>query len=137
MNTTKLNEITDRLQGRSFLLPVETSVLNIPERLEEYDPNMFICFNSKTQGYEVHSLRNREGNTYALNIPWPELDSRVLKLVSRRDQNRRPLKEIIQEIDEHNETLERQKQATRDNELSGMARETANHLFKKHHAMGV
>jgi hypothetical protein len=123
MNRIKLNEITDRLEGKPYLSLVETSVLKIPERLEEYDPNMFICFNSIIQEYAVHSLRNREGNTHALSIPWPELDHRVLDFVAMRDQNRRPLKEILREIDQHNEAIDIRKDKQRHNDLNAIARE--------------
>jgi len=130
MNGTKQNEITDRLRGKHYLSLVETSVLKIPERLEEYDPNMFICYNSLIPEYQVHSLRNREGNTFALSIPWPDLDQRTLELVSRRDQNRRPLKDIVREIDEHNEAIDKAKDRKRSNDLNAIARETRS-VFKR------
>ena len=116
---------------RHYLSLVETSVLKrIPERLEEYDPNMFICYNSLIPEYQVHSLRNREGNTFALSIPWPDLDQRTLELVSRRDQNRRPLKDIVREIDEHNEAIDKAKDRKRSNDLNAIARETRS-VFKR------
>lgn len=129
MKLTKLNEIHDRLQGKSFLFLVETSIYHIPERLEEYDPNMFICFNSLIQEYEVHSLRNK-GDTHALSIPWAELDQRTLDFVADRDQNRRPLKDIIREIDKRNEEREKRREKYRRSEINSIAREVRP-IFKR------
>ncbi|HBC94475.1 MAG TPA: hypothetical protein DCZ10_16635 [Pelotomaculum sp.] len=135
MNNQRYNEITDRIRGKPFLLLIETSATSIPERLEEYDPNMFICFNSLLQEYEVHSLRNREGDTFALSIPYSVLDTRLLDLVAKRDQNRRSLKAILREIERHNEAIDKAKDRRRKDELHMIAKDSANRLFKKHYAM--
>jgi len=137
MNWIKRADIDNRIQGKSYLRVIESSVLSIPERLEEYDPQMFVCFNSLLGEYEVHSLRNRERDTFALSIPYSVLDTRLLDRVAQRDQNRRPLKVILREIEERNEAIDKAKQKRRDDELHCMAKESANHLFKKHHAMSL
>lgn len=135
MNWLKRAEIEDRIRGKSYLRVIETSAQRIPERLHEYDPKMFICYNSLLGEYEVHSLRNREGDTFALSIPYRTLDTRLLDLVARRDQNRRPLKAILREIEEHNAAIDRAKEKRRQDELHMIAKDSANRLFKKHYAM--
>lgn len=135
MNWLKRAEIEDRISGKSYLRVIETSALSIPERLHEYDPNMFICFNYLNNEFEVHSLRNRERNTFALSVPFPELDHNLLDLVAMRDQNRRPLKEILREIEQKNEAIDRARERNRDDELHMIAKDSANRLFKKHYAM--
>lgn len=130
MNKSKLREIHDRISGKPYLHVLETNPYGIPERLEEYDPNMFICFNSLLQEYQVHSLGNKEKNTFALSVPWKELDSRILDYVASRDQNKRPLKEIIREIDRRNEEREERNIRHRRSELNAIARETRT-IFKR------
>ena len=129
MKRIKINEIDNRVHGKPYLFLVETSVNKIPEAIEEYDPAMFICFNVLRQEYEVHSLSNR-GDTHAMSIPWDTLDQRVIELVWRRDQKKHSLKEIIRDIDRHNEEIEERRQRDRRNELNAIARDQRG-VFKK------
>jgi len=130
MNRTKINEIFDRIRPKQYLTLVETSVCKIPEAIEKYDPSMFICFNYKSQQYEVHSLRNLGFDTKAMSIPWDELDQRTLELVAQRDQNRRPLKEIIKEIDDYNQAIEDARERQRANDINSIARDQRG-VFKR------
>lgn len=123
------DERYERLRGKPHLLILDTSVLKIPERLAEYDPNMFICRNLTRGAFEVHSLRN-QGDTHALDIPWNKLDGRTLELVAERDQNRRPWKDIIRDIDRRNELREERNKRQRKNEIHAMAGEMRPY-FKK------
>lgn len=129
MKRTKINEIEHRLHGKPYLSLVETSVNKTPESLEDYDPAMFICFNSLNQEYEVHSLSNM-GDTHAMSIPWDTLDQRVIELVWRRDQKKHSLKEIIADIDRHNEEIEERRKRQRSNDINAAARETRS-VFKR------
>jgi hypothetical protein len=125
----KLNEITERLNGKPFLHFIETSVTKIPERLEEIDPSIFIVFNVKRDIYELHSLDNK-GNTFCFNIPYRRLDSRVIALFRKGDLKNRSIKEILREVDIHNELMEKREQRYRKGELNAMAREVRP-VFKK------
>lgn len=129
MKRTKINEIEQRLHGKPYLFLVETSVNKIPEAIEEYDPAMFICFNSLNQAYEIHSLSNR-GDTHAMSIPWETLDQRVINLVWRRDQKKHSLKDIIRDIDRHNDEIEERRQRQRRSDINAAARETRS-VFKR------
>lgn len=114
---------------RPHLLLVLSSVYQIPERLREYDPNLFVVLNTvrnieKAEGvpvsertpfppgaipkwgawYEIHSLAHK-GNTFAMAVPYGELDARILRDVWSGDLRMRG-KRIFREIDEHNERVE-------------------------------
>jgi hypothetical protein len=121
-------QIRDRLKGKHHLIPVFTSVFAIPERLKEYDENLFVVFNTKKQHFEVHSLAN-QGDTFGLTIPLNELDARTLYLV-RKNNLRTRGKEIFREIDEHNERLEKANQNRRKDEIRDVA-EKVHPAFKK------
>lgn len=121
-------QIYDRLSRKHHLIPIFSSVTHIPERLREYDENLFVVFNTKKQHFEVHSLAN-QGDTFGLTIPLNELDARTLYLV-RKNNLRTRGKEIFREIDEHNERLEKANQNRRKDEIRDVA-EKVHPAFKK------
>jgi hypothetical protein len=129
MNQLKLNEIHNRLQGKPFLLVLENSICDIPKRLEEIDPSLFVCFNKITQRYEVHSLANH-GTTFCFSVPYSELDARTIEVFRRSNLKTRSVKEIIQEMDRENEEKEKQNEARRRSEINAWARENRSE-FKK------
>jgi len=114
-------QINERLRGKHHLRPLFTSTYFIPERLSEYDPNLFVVFNTKKQRYEVHSLANK-GDTFGFVVPLNELDYRTLYL-ARKNNLRTRGKQIFREIDEANEKLERSNARQRDNEIRAIAEE--------------
>jgi hypothetical protein len=130
MKRSKLNEITYRLQGKPFLMLVETSANSVPEAIDEYDPNMFICFNRLNHSYEVHSLANK-GDTHTMSIPWETLDQRVIELVWRKDQKKHSLKSIIADMERHNREIDERRDRNRKNEIYSIASETRT-VFKRY-----
>ena len=56
---------------------IETNVYDIPQRLKEIDPGYFAVYNHADHAFEVHHKENK-GDTFCLNIPYPELDARTL-----------------------------------------------------------
>ena len=126
---SKLNEIHDRLQGKSFLFALESNIYDIPKRLEEIDSDLFVCFNSKTQRFEVHSLANR-GTTYCFSVPYDELDVRTIEVFRRSNLKTRSIKEIIWEMDRENELRERRNEARRRSEINAWGKEYRSE-FKK------
>lgn len=132
---------------RPHLLPVFSSLYQIPERLREYDPNLFVVLNAirnieKAEGvpvsertpfppgvipkwgawYEIHSLAHT-GNTFAMAVPYGELDARILRDVWSGDL-RVHGDRIFREIDEHNERLEATNRRDLRNFASAMARDS-------------
>ena len=118
----RTEQIKRRIAEKPHLFLVETSVHNIPERLAEYDPDFFLVLNVQKQQFEVHSLANL-GDSFCLHIPFNELDARVLTVVRRSDARVRGHKAIFEEIDKHNEKLDKSKEKDRSNQLQGIAEE--------------
>ena len=135
VNQSKLNEIHDRLQGKSFLFALESNIYDIPKRLEEIDSDLFVCLNKITQRFEVHSLVNR-GTTYCFSVPYDELDVRTIEVFRRSNLKTRSIKEIIRELDQENEERGKRNKARRRSEINAWAREyrsefkkTANEIY--------
>lgn len=84
MKASKRHEINYRLEGKPFLHLLEGSVYNIPERVEEYDKDMFVVFNVAKQKYEIHSVQF-PGDTYQMTVPFDQLDSRIIKHIWQND----------------------------------------------------
>lgn len=122
-------EIDIRLRGKPHLIVQETSLIHIPEQLYKYDPDVFVVFNTKSRKFEIHSLAN-VGNTHCLTVPYDGLDERAMRMFAKYDQRRRSFKEIIWEIDQHNERLEKWEDKFRRSEINAMAREIRP-VFKK------
>lgn len=116
--------------GIGMLIPVETNVYCIPERLKEIDPDYFVVFNTDTQKFEVHHM-GQIGSTLALNIPYDELDARTIELVYKtRVEN---AKEIFDEIDRHNEKLEKQRYEKLMDEAAQRAKEIHRYASRSEH----
>lgn len=79
MNADFKREVTLKIDHQSHLLPLFGSVFNIPDRLFEYNPQLFICFNTDTQRYELHSLE--QPVSFAAVLPYKDLDARSLRWI--------------------------------------------------------
>lgn len=129
MRRGKRSEIYDRTSSKPYLHVIETSTTSIPERLEELDSDLFVCFNSKTQRFEVHSLANR-GTTFCFSVPYDELDARIIEIFQRSNLKNRSVKEIIREMDKENEEREKRNEAHRRSDINAWGREHRS-MFKK------
>jgi hypothetical protein len=66
------------------LLLVDSHPLDIPQKLKEVDPDLFIMYNPTTDKYEIH--RRGYENTLEMNLPYQELDNRaIMAFVNGRD----------------------------------------------------
>ena len=115
-------KIMDSLHGKPHLRLVETNAYRIPERIQEHDPNLFVVFNTKRQRFEIHTLANKDGQTFGFMYPHDVLDARALFLVRKYNFHLRGRK-LINEIEEQQERFERQIERQRRNELHGIAEE--------------
>jgi hypothetical protein len=116
------NAVYDRLQGKHHLQPLFSSgAYDIPHRLREYDPALFVVFNTRRQRFEIHSL-NHVINTYACDVPNNRLDGRVEEVVRRGDIRVRGGKVFV-EMDEHNRRIAKSRERQRKNDLMGIAEE--------------
>jgi len=116
------SEVYERLQGKRHLQPVFSGgCYDMTRRLREYDPALFIVWNSRRRKYEVHSLNHRPF-TYACDVPDNRLDARLEEVIRRGDIRVRGGK-VFKEADEHNERLEKSMERSRRNYLLGLAEE--------------
>lgn len=78
---------------------------DIVRRLREIDPNYFVVFNTKTNGFEIHNS-GQYLSTFCLTVDG-ELDCRVLQKVLRtRAEN---AEKLLREIEDHNKKIEQEK----------------------------
>lgn len=73
-----------RLKRFPHLVPLFTNAYQIPERLYEYNPDLFVVYNLNRSRYEVHSLAHYP-STFAFDVPYGELDVRVLRDIWEND----------------------------------------------------
>lgn len=114
--------------NHEYLIEVKTNVYHIPERLKEYDNNLFVVFNARKNTFEVHSKENK-GSTYVMTVPFSELDDRIIHHVKKHDLKMQGNK-MIEEMNKTNERLELQQEKDRKNWIKDVVKETRWH-FKK------
>lgn len=116
------HNVHERLQGKRHLQPIFSGGnYDITRRLREYDPALFVVWNSRRQKYEIHSL-NHMVNTYACDVPGNRLDARVEEAIRKGDIRVRG-GIVFREMDEVNERLEQTQERTRHNDLLGISEE--------------
>ncbi len=128
MKEQKRQEILYRLESRPFSHLVETSVYDIPKRIEEYDKDMFVVFNSLKQKYELHSLQY-PGDTFQTTFPYKELDNRALRHVWENDLSVHG-REIFKRIERDEEKAKKSKDRDMKNWIQATASETKS-MFAK------
>jgi len=85
---------------------VTADLYDIAKRLREIDPDYRVWYSYRKHKYEIHNVGQR-GGTYALTVPYGELDERTLRLVIRtRAEN---AAEFIREIERKNAALRKEK----------------------------
>jgi copper chaperone CopZ len=82
---------------------VTTNVYDIPERLKEVDPRLFVMLNLETQKFEVH-VAGQRGTTLGCELPFDELDARAIDYV--RGSMGVDAHEVAAEIKKHNKKLD-------------------------------
>lgn len=85
-----------------MLIPINSNVYDIPQRVREIDPDYYIVLNTETQKYELHHRKQRDGSL-CLILPFDELDARTIEYIKAHDI--KYAKKIFAEIDAHNEKL--------------------------------
>jgi hypothetical protein len=131
--------------ARPHLIPVFTSALFIPERIREYNPSLYVCYNAirhlqKVRGekpqapppgialryggwFEVHSLdKPNDGRSLIWVNPYGELDCRLLRHVWENDIRVHGRKAVYA-VFERNEEAEKRAQRRFKNINEALARE--------------
>lgn len=85
---------------------LENDPYYIASRIKQVDENYFIVYNKRRQCFELHNS-NQLFSTYALTIPYSQLDERTIFLARRT--RRENAEKLIKEMDENNERLERKR----------------------------
>lgn len=90
-----------------MLVEIQNDVYFITSRIKEIDMYYKIYFNTNRKVFEIHNSK-QIGGSYCLTVPYPLLDKRTVDLVRKtRIENR---KNLLKEIDDNNEKLERSKE---------------------------
>lgn len=88
---------------KDFLVKVGDQ-FRVEERLREIDPSYEVFYNKKDKRFEVYSKRAGE-SFLAVVSPYSELDARLVSYVRKTRVER--VKDIIKEVEENNEKIER------------------------------
>lgn len=121
-------QVLEKIQYRPRLIPLFDHTLNIPQRLYDYHPSLFICFNKVEQRYELHSLE-QEGDSYCMALPYKDLDARTLRWIWQNDV-RVHGKNIFRRIEKSEEDYKVRKDREYRNWVHDVASETKS-LFAK------
>lgn len=122
------HEIEILLDDRPHLLPVFTHVTDIPQRVKQYDPELFIAFNTKNQRFEVHSKEAGE-TTYNATLPYKDLDERSLRYIRKNDIRVHGMA-IFDRIFKSEQKAEKQKEKDRRNFTKDFAAEFQSEFAK-------
>lgn len=77
-------EVKAKIAEKPHLVALFGSVHDIPERLYEYSPQLFVAYNGKSEKFELHSLEN-VGDSVCAALPFDRLDVRTLHYVWEND----------------------------------------------------
>lgn len=129
MNADFETNVRRAVASRPRLTPVFGSALHIPERIYEYDPDLFLCHNCVTGRFEIHSLGQQSIDTFCAELPFKALDSRTLYWVWENDV-RVHGKAIIERIDRSEADFQKSKDREFRNWVEAVGKETQS-LFAK------
>lgn len=121
-------DIYHLLKGRPHLTPVFSSALNIPERVKDYDPDLFLVFNQKNERFEIHSYEAGE-TSYNATLPFKSLDARTLRYIRKNDIKVHGMK-IYDRINESEKKAEQQKEKDKKNFIRDFASEFQSEFAK-------
>ena len=105
-----------------MLVPVLDDFFGVARRLREIDPDLYLAWNTRIQRYEIHDRAARQ--TLVVRIQNPDGSFRhptqkdVETLLKYRGMS---IKEIVREIDENNERLDRRRERVIQDIAEGMA----------------
>lgn len=128
------HDVKEKIREQYHLSPILHSTLNVPERLHEYHPRLFICFNNKTDRFELHSLDQQI--SLCSPLPYKALDARTLRWVWQNDI-RVHGQAIFQRIEQSEELFKKRKDREFKNWVEDVASETQSMFAKDAWAMGT
>lgn len=120
-------EVLEKIQYRPRLIALFDHVMNIPQRLYEYSPRLFVCFNRQSQRYEIHSLD--QDDSYCATLPYKDLDARALRWLQKNDI-RIHGREIFDRIEKSEAAFHKRKEREFKNWVEDVASETQTMIAK-------
>lgn len=103
------------LEDRKELEPIFDNPFKIPQRIRDFDKDVFICYNSKRSRYEIHSLESfylsehvKNWSTYQADWYLDFLDDRILDYLYMNSFKIHGYN-LIKELDEEYDLMEKQK----------------------------
>ena len=117
-----------------YYKPITTNVFDIPQRLKEIDPTLFVLWNGERERFEVHCSENK-GNTLVMVVPFNELDSRTIDHIKKNMQMRN--EGLLRIIDENNRKVEERLERERKNWIQDVVKETRWHFQKDKETLGL
>lgn len=135
MNSDFVAQVRRAVQHRPRLTPLFGSTLNIPERLYEYNLNLFICHNEVTGRFEIHSLDNK-GDTKCGDLPFKTLDNRALHYIWDNDI-RVHGEDIFRRIEQSEENHKKSKDRDFKNWVESVGKETRSMFAKDAWEVGI
>lgn len=132
MDAVFKRRVRDCLQKQELyeLIPLYDSVYDVPQRVNAYNPDLFVVFNPRSQYYEIHSLEH-DGYLPSLQcgLPYKNLDARTERYIRQNDIRVRG-QEIFNEIERDEERKQKREDRERKNMIRDLASETQS-LFAK------
>lgn len=101
---------------------MESSVMCIPERVREIDPDYRVVRNHAKHRFEIHHMKQIDG-TFSLLVPFDELDNRTVQLV--RETRIERSKILMEQMEKENLRLE--------NEIKNKAKDYTDSVIKDIH----
>lgn len=108
------------------LIPMWTNVFYMPERIYEYNPTLFVCWNKLSQKYEIHSIAGGPNvSSREAVLDFDELDVRALYYLWERDIRVHGV-DIFRRIEESQRRAQERRKKAFENHVQALARETRN-----------
>lgn len=136
MNTDFENKVRRAIANRPRLTPIFGSTLHIPERLHEYNADLFVCHNVVSGRFELHSLSNPGIDTFCAELPFKSLDNRTLVWVWENDV-RVHGKAIFERLDRSEAAWKKRKDRDFKNWVEAVGKETQSLFAKDAWALGT
>lgn len=134
MKESKRQRIIAMLDKQPHLQLIDKDVLNIAERIQEYDQDMFVLFNKHKRKFEIHSFEyagviTNPIVTFQTTIPFDALDVRALHHLYNNDIRVHGRK-ILERVEKEEQQQEEEKKRNHKNWIQSIASETKS-MFAK------
>lgn len=127
MNNQFISEVREKVRHKPRLTPLLTSALSIPERIYEYNPRLFLCYNNVENAFEIHNLD--QTISFCAKLPYATLDARTLHYIWQNDI-RVHGKAIFKRVEDSEERQRKQKDREFHNWVEDVAKETQSMIAK-------